>query len=393
MTLGKPAVAALAMLAAARASAVPLHGCTFWESRLAAESQRCASFNIAWNACTIVHCSPFGCISYPGERFSGWMPEHFVEVTNRAGKSVFTAADAPACSLQMQQADATWQARGDLVGLRTTRETPSTGAEFSMWFGRTLPVPYGPVGWALASLRDTAGSPAPTCFSAITEFAAETWADRLDSGDRRLAALWAPLTAPACTLGAPVASLTTSLPGASATVPAAVPCAMPLATGVQEALALSGASATNPLKQCMGALGGLLPRTGWTDGDPWTAAQRVAWRTASLAEDYFRADVGVRERDRWQVIWPRVPVPRCFAPGSLLRPSTFEPTSALVRGPGYDSAPPLGRPAEFVFAIWRERTRCLETWEAAAVEAELLTYPAVHGAACAAMNAASGGGL
>jgi hypothetical protein len=205
--------------------------------------------------------------------------------------------------------------------------------------------------------------------------------------------MWAPITAPACTLGAPVAGLTTSLPAPAAALPAPVPCALPLTAGTQEALALTGASATNPLKQCMGALGGLLPRTGWTDGDPWTAAQRVAWRTASLAEDYFRARVGVRERDKWQVIWPRMTVPRCFAPGSPLRPSTVDPTSLLVRTPGYDTEPPVGHPAEFVFAVWRERTKCLEPWEAAAVEAEILTYPAVHGAACAAMNAATGGGL
>jgi hypothetical protein len=402
----KLTLAVLAGLYATVAAAVtPFNGCSFHTARLAAGSWSCAQFNIAYSACTIVHCAGPFCISYPGELFTGYMPDYFIEVTNRAGKSAFTTSDAPLMRQQMVNAANVWKAGsgsiftggvkpGDAYGIRTTREHPRAASNYSFWWGRSLQVPYGPLGWELATMGFQGGAAAPMCFTAVTEFAKETWIDDLTaSGDRVLATMWAPITAPACTLGAP-------LLGAVAEIPAIAPtgnapdfngCAFQLGSDWQRYMAATGADAYNPAAQCMGVLGGLLPRTGFTNGDDWEAAQRVAWRTASLAQDYWHSGPGMKPGDRWQVLWPPITMPTCFAPGSLTRPTTADPTSVLVRGPGYDTTGTPKSKTEFVYAVWRKRSKCLEPWDAPGVALEISTYQAREAALCAGMNAAAGG--
>jgi hypothetical protein len=368
--------AVLGALYAMRGDAVPFHGCSFFQGRLLSESVECAQLKVD-TSCTIVHCALFVCVMYPGAHVTGWFPDYFIEVNNRAGDSLFSSVDAPVVSAQMAAAGAAWTDHGPSAVKREV-----TGAEQTLYFGRTLPVPYGAAGWSFGSLGLPApGTPAPTCMLGISEYAADTWADTALSGDRTLAALWAPLTAPACTLAAPLAGAIQSLPISTGTIPASNACAVRLTPWNQEALALSGATALDPMKQCMGVLGGVLPRTGWTDGDEWTASQRVGWRIANMTDEYFRTGVGIQGRDKWQLVWPPIAFPSCFAPGSLIRPSTFDPLNPLVRTPGNDRS--------WVYAVWRYREACMEPVDYPAAAAEILSYPAIHAAACVPMNAAT----
>lgn len=392
------AVLGVMLLAPSSATAVPFHACTLWQPPYSAFNRSCASFRTAWGACQTPYCGFWGCVWLPGVQFSGWFPEYLVEVTNRAGHSAFTAVDAPAMALQMGSAAANWAAHGDPWGLRVKDDRPQNDSDISLYHGRALPIPYGTLGAGMKSLNINPGTPAPTCFSAVTEMVAETWSDNPLSGDRELAAAWSPITAPACTLGAPLLGTVAAIPLGGAGVPdVSSGCAFPLPPWAQRTLALTGASAYDPTKQCMGALGGLLPRTGWTDGEPWTAAQRVAWRTASLGEDYFHAGPGVRSNDKWQVLWPRMVAPRCWAPGSVLRPST-NPPDVLLRTEGYDNiavGTALGGApfTEAVFVVWRHRSQCVKTERAVAMEAEIALWEIDHTIECAPINVAFPGPL
>jgi hypothetical protein len=389
------AVVALAALGwALGAHAVPFHGCTFYRYWLLPHLPACADFEVVEAGCTAIH--PPG-VPVPGIRVTGWMPDFFVEVSNRAGMSSFATA-SPKMASQLATARERWAEHGDppLLGQTSaTHQLPRDGHNFSFFFGRTLSIPYGDVGWSLNTVGWTGGEHLPSCFSAVTEFAAETWSDRADSGDRALAKAWTWLTVPACDLNAPITGTIAAIPAPSVAIPAASPCAFPLSAKVQSALAVSTPNAYDFSKQCMGALGGLYPRTGLTEGGGYLAAERVAWRTASLSDDMFRTGVGVRSDDKWQIVWPPSTNARCFQPGSELRPSFVDLSESFpLREVGYDSPTAEltgGHPdTEYLFAVWRRREACVIPEEDAGIRPEVATYFLAHTGACSMVNAASG---
>lgn len=403
--------ATLALAVAGPARAARLHGCTFWSDRLADASERCAEFRyrpFTEDPCTITHCTPFFCWSYPGDLLTGYLPDYFLEVTNRAATSVFDTLDMPFFLAALELADERWSSGAPpMSSLRTSEERSMAAADNSMWFGRALAVPYGPIGNTVLAAQSTAwmgqpgdnwtaGDPLPTCFKAVTEFVPETWADRLDSGDRVLSAAWAAVGAgEACAIVAPVAGLGRWLPIPDVELPAFNQCAFPLNAELQAALSLSSPNALNPARQCMGVLGGLLPRTGWTDGDSWTAAQRVAWRTASLAEDFWHVGIGVQATgggnggkgpDKWQIVWPKG-APSCFVPGSLGRPAGLLPYDP-GHGIGYDARGATNKNTEFVFGVWRPRRQCQEPGTGSLAWAEMQAFKEYHQyTICLAANA------
>jgi hypothetical protein len=390
---GVAAVGALAL--ALRAAAAPFHGCTFFEPQLLGQSMACAQFTNIYGACTIYHCSPFGCLIYPGWQFDGWMPDYFLEVTNRAGESAFTSgADMVLHRLQMGKAAANWIAHGDPFRLSTKGDLPRDGHDYSMYYGRGLPIPWGAVGWYLYAADVKSEGGLPKCFAAITEDVAETWSDSwtpgAESGDRKLAAAWSTLTAPVCVYGAPLMGAIATIPTPSLSLGSMLPCAFPIPAGWQEYLALTGGSAYDVSKQCMGSLGPLLPRSGFTEGETYTAAERVAWRTASLAEDYFRTGIGVQGADKWQIIHP-LSTGMCFKPGSLTRPSLMNGGEVFVRTPPaqYDQQLLPEHETDYVFAVWRKRSKCLEPPQGLALQAELAAFVGIHKAECAAFSAVS----
>jgi len=395
MRMLRAIVAVAALGSAASARAVPFHGCTFFEPQLLAQSMACAQFTNVYAGCTITHCSPFGCLIYPGWQFDGWMPDYFLEVTNRAGESAFTSgADMFLHKLQMEKAAANWLAHGDVLQLSTQSDLPRDGHNYSMYFGRALPIPWGAVGWYLYFADVKSEGNIPKCFSAITEDVAETWSDSWmpgnESGDRKLATAWSPITAPVCVYGSTVMGAIAQIPTPSISIGSMLPCAFPIPGGWQEYLALTGASAYDFSKQCMGALGPLLPRSGFTEGETYTAAERVAWRTASLAEDYFRTGIGVRGDDKWQIVHP-LSTGMCFKPGSLTRPSLANLGEVFQRLPPaqYDQKLLPEHETDYVFAVWRKRSKCLEPPQGGALAGELAAFVGIHKAECALYSAVS----
>ena len=388
----------LALLAAALyasdAPAVPFHGCSFYNSTLHSATSDCSDASVDFGGCWIVHCLTVICISYPGAQWTNWNPEWFIEVTNRAKKSAFVGLDTPLMSTQMMFTGWYWGEDSVAAG---TSERPRSGSESSMYFGRVLPVGYGPIGftWATPGIFDVGTPGPPICFQGVSEMLPDLWRDTASSPDRILAGLWAPLTAPVCTLGAAVSGAI-SLAGVSIPTPQPPtfdPCAYPfMPVDVTTLLALTSPTALNPLAQCMGVLGGLYPRTGVVDGDVYTASQRVAWRTASLTQDIFRStNVAVQPEDKWQMVWPNAASHRCFSPGSIVRPTTFDPTSLLARWPGYDTAGTSGMAStEFIYAVWRKRQVCMEPWLAPAAWGELLFHDPLVTAICMPVNALQG---
>jgi hypothetical protein len=378
-----------------QAHSAPFHGCTFYKSRLKEWSwpgglnTGCANFSLNSGACQKVKCIATACITYSGTLFTGWIPEFFIEVTSRAGKSAFAeTSDGSLLKEHLAIADKKWREHGDInptpIGAR--QELHDGEIDAKLLFARALSVPYGAVGWSFPVVGISGGQAVPTCYRAISELVPETWADDTDSGDRYLAAKWAPVTSKMCTMGAVVNGVIGSVGGGSS---GDVKCAMALSAKLQQTKAKAGASAYNPMKQCMGVLGGLLPRTGWTadSSHPYTAAQQIAWRLASLSEDYFNTGIGVQGDDKWQVIWPAMIRAECFAPGSLLRTSTMEPSTFF--SPRLDLPENEGL-SDVVFAIWRKHTKCLEPWEGVAAQADFNGLQAVRSAACAEINANDG---
>lgn len=394
------------------ADAAPFHGCTFYKSRLDGWSwpgglhTGCADFSLDYGACRKVKCFLFGCITYSGTLFTGWFPEYFIEVTSRVGKSAFAdAKDGGLLQKQMEKAKESWREHGDVnpTASHARQDIHDNQMDSKLLFARALSVPYGTIGWSFPNVDKSAGSVGPLCYRAISEYVPETWADDLDSGDRELAAAWSSLTTPACLLGAPIVGAINTIAGAagggsSDDSSIDIKCALPLSASIQKIKALTGVSAYNPAKQCMGVLGPLLPRTGWTNAsDTYTAAQQAAWRLASLSEDYFLTDIGVQLSDKWQVVWPVIPRPQCFTPGSLLRTSTLEPTTFMgdrfsgspVPIPGTDVPKNQGL-SDYVFAIWRKYEKCLEPWDGVAARVDFSVLHSVRSAACSVLNSTDG---
>jgi hypothetical protein len=385
-------VAVVALLCAAEARAVPFHGCTFFRAPLSAATMACAQFTFLWGECTLVR----GFISYPGVVYFRWMPEYFIEVTNRAGKSAFATPDAPGLIRQMAVADGAWTTHGtipDASGVSASHDLPQGGHNFSTWFGRALPVPYGSSLWRIEAVGDSAGGNYPRCFSGITEYAAETWADGLDSADRGLAEFWASTKA---FFACPIAGMGGATQEAA--LPAIMPCARNLSAGEQKIAAYAGPSVEDPTRVCMGQLGGLLPRTGLTEGSHFTAAERVAWRTANLSEEFFHTGVGVEMGDKWQIVHPVGQSSMCFPPGSMARPTPVMiplpelfPTRVV---PLYDSnltPPEPGKQnTEYVFAVWRKKVQCIEVAQAIEAEGEIALFMTARSGICTALGAMTG---
>lgn len=365
------------------ARAVPYGGCTLMSDEFWSDSWSCAAFKIG----SIGSCygtRHIGPITYEEPRFlfEGWFPQFFIEVQTDPGHSIFATSDAPLIRNQMQRAAGLWTDPGT-GGTDATQ----TRSDMSILHGRMLPIPNDAV-WNFEHLNFRPGVPvaAAACMLAISEYVPATWGDHpTDSGDRLLATAWAPVTAPVCTIAGGVIATIARLP---LTFPSEwvrmMPCAVPIPTSQQRWQAMTGPSAYNPAAQCMGALGGLLPRTGWTDGDQFHAAQRVAWRTASLASDLFRTGGGVEGQDKWQMVRPRALSHRCFAPGSLLRPGPppvdFTGAGTLLRA----SDEP------YVFAVWRYARSCVKVEDLPAVELEMNSYP-LRPYGCRMLNAVVGG--
>jgi hypothetical protein len=379
---------AVLLACAAPAAAQEINGCTLWNSDYRDESWNCMDLHVE-ESCTYYVCAGFICVPTPGLVFEGWFPEYALEATNRSGESLFANGLGVALAGELIKAKSVWNTAAGMPAeqYRVPSTIPKSSHETQMMFGRAVRLPYAALGWAYAGLAELPGDVIPTCFLGIGEFVPETWADTLASGDRKLAAAWAPLTGPACAIAAPIAGAVAPIGGGMGGG-SSVPCAIPLAAAVQSAAALASPSAYNPAQQCMNSLGPRLPRTGYSDGDPLASAQRTAWRIASLSEDMFKTGVGVQARDKWQLVYPKVPRPACFTPGQAHLPMML-PGEVSYRLPGYDAAGGL-KNSEFVFVVWRHHAECVSLPAAAAIQGQIALFPPARIAACAGVTALTG---
>jgi hypothetical protein len=354
---------------------------------------------------------PFG--TRPGIRVTAWYPAYLIEVSFRVGSSIFaTGADTAALAQHIRLAEQNWtRALKDPSPFKSMVSVTGTDkqTDTSLMFGRILDVPYAATGWSF-TFGSADSTNIPACYRGITEFSAETWNDTFTSGDRKIAALWAPANVIMCGAGAPIQGAAAEIGAATGGV-SQIPvpggqfptggagCALALPVWAQQARSLTGPTAVDPSRQCMGALGPVLPRTGWTQSsDLFLASQQVAWRTLSLTAEHQPTGVNIAADDKWQIIWPPVQTPRCFTPGSLTRPTNILPTEFLKdRLTGGPVPMPLsdieanrkGR-SVIVFAVWKRKTSCQESTNWAAIQADIGAGHAVRVNACNVANRLDG---
>lgn len=400
------------------ANAVPFHGCTFYKPELIPfswpgfQGAGCADFHADHGACTITHCGFWGCISYEGIRVSGYLPDYFIEVTKKSGRSSFAEAkDGFGLNAQLNYAKKYWDSvyppvAGEFAqtGVSQTNED-SKQAFDHLYYARMLTVPYSDPLWRFAGLGGPKGSSVPTCFAGISEFDPYTWNDHpLSNPDFSISAALSPLSSTLC-LSA-IGSTTEGAISTAKQIVSALPipsgifdgienmsfgpsCATAIPSWYGSAKSIQNASAflSNPTSLCMGYMGALLPRTGKINAsDHWTAALEAAYRMANLTEDHFGDGGGVHWDDKWQIVWPRVAAPYCFAPGGLNTP--HDGTDAALKTVA-DEIPTAQGLDEMVVAVWRKRESCLEPYDYSA-DVDFNTSFEVRKASCEMFNATDG---
>jgi hypothetical protein len=378
----------LGVVLGSQAHAAPLHGCTFYKSRLVASSwpggmnTGCANFEVQPLSCTKTKVVGPTTISYPGDVVSGRLPAYFIEVTPHRGYSIFTIdPDGAVLRVQMGAADAYWEqtlasmfpaaaAVTDLIPLSENgTHEDSPGNNGGLLFGRTLKVPYAGLAWSFPSVGVASGSVFPTCFAGISEFTPGTWSDVPGHGEQALAALQAPLA--------------TAVMGS-----------------VWEPTSEAMEGFTNPQDVCAGRLGPHLPRTGLVNtSSEWDAVNTIAYRMATLSEDHWFTGPGIEGGDRWQLVWPPAMSPgahSCYRPGELrplemLTNGPIEwPELPLTDGafrPGGTSVVGYGEGASgYVFAVWRRFEKCVEPFQGPLFAADISVLQPARVALCELMN-------
>ena len=418
---------AMALAMMATAAGAPLHGCTFYKARLKQQSwpggtdTGCAQFHVDSLACTKTKAiGPF-VVSYPGDVITGRLPAYFVEVTPHKGFSVFTQdADGFVLRAQMNAAVRYWDYAIDFATGTgaVTRAIPGSETGFHDDHGdrtqgflhaRTLKVPYAGLAWAFPTIGVASGSVFPTCFDGLSELSPTTWADVPGHGETFLAGAYAPIAEALC--DRPLSGVyTPEVFGFSSPWDGIRNiCAFPVTPTLVRAAVLNPTSEalealTNPRKVCAGRLGWHLPRTGWTSvASEWDAANLVAYRMATMAEDHWLAGPGIEKGDRWQLVWPPAASPdahTCYRPGSV------RPLETLTNGPLEWPELPITdgehRPggggvvayrdggSSYVFAVWRRFERCVEPFQGPLFRLDLSVIQVAREGACAAANATDG---
>lgn len=377
VTIPMPSLASMTM---------PFNGCTFYRSRLVAESfgggqdhTGCAQFSAVngRNGCTkIKGVCPY-CVKYRGDDVQMWLPDYYIEITKHFGRSAFAeSADGKVLAWQLGLAKKWWTgATGANALLSNGSESPS--GRDSFWHARILTVPYGSMASNYPPLTAAKGRGLPGCYSALSEFMPGQWNYNL--ADAPYAAAWAPVGIPLC-LSIVGGAIMGGLQEAKAAVAGlaggatsggfdTLQCANPI--GAKEASlknAMPSSDALAPLsgdvagKLCMGSWGNLLPRTGWiTSEDPHMSAMLAAYKFMSAAGDFhLNGELKLRSDDKWQIVYPPRLGGKCFTPGSPLKdlpPAADDPLSRAK-----DELTPFGslKHHTYVIAVWRKRRSCEE---------------------------------
>lgn len=405
------------MLVFLNAHSVPFHGCTFYKPQFipyswpGVQGAGCADFKSVYGQCTIVHCGFWGCISYAGNKVSGYIPDYFIEVTKKSGRSSFAESlDGAGLNSQLQLAQKYWDLNyppvAPVVGQTGTSQTIEDVKSVyqHLSYARMITVPYSDPLWRFRGLDPPKGSSIPTCFQGISEFDPTTWNDDpVRNPDFAISAALSSVSAAVC-----LSSAGSTSQGAIATARGVISglsiptgnrtgietqgfganCAMAVPSWYGSAQSIQTAAnfLADPTKLCMGYMGALLPRTGKISAsDNWTASLESAYRMASLTQDHFNNGGGIGD-DKWQIVWPRVAAPYCFAPGGLDTPHEGTDTSLKTFADEFPAAQGLD---DMVIAVWRKRESCLEPYDQSA-EVDFNTSFAARKSSCDLMNATDG---
>lgn len=435
------------------AVASPLHGCTFYKSRLKAQSwpggtnTGCANFTVTAGGCQKVKVI-FGIpITYRGDLVTGRLPTHFLETTPHLGYSAFTEdLDGVTLKIQLEAAAAYYasvvnlpnvdlpggaavQAVEDALnraidivnntpGAKTGYQHVRDDVPHGYIYARGLTVPYSGLAWNFPSIGVSGPNVFPTCFASLSEFTPHTWADKPGHPETPLlpaasVASMALCYLPTAGVYGPEVVADEWSPWDELTLPLPE-CAWP-ATKPQVAIGLAapgsraGEIATDPRKACMGRLGPLLPRTGWIHGESeWDSSQIAAYRIATIGTDHFLGGPGIEPGDRWQLVWPPVnplvspTAHTCHRPGAV-RAAEMQTNGPMQFIPGPPATDGGYRPSgtssfvvttdggtSHVWAVWRRFSRCLEPLGGLLFKADLAVIQAAREGGCAIMNATDG---
>ncbi len=405
--------------------AAPLHGCTFHKARLKTASwpgglgTGCANLEVKPLSCTKTRTVAGVPVTYLGDVVSGRLPAYFIEVTPYKGFSIFAIdPDGVVLKPQLKSAatywDTTLSALSPLAAAASTipfggqgTQVDAPGNNGGMLFARAIKVPYAGLAWSFPSIGVSSGSVFPTCFDGISEHTPHTWADVLGHGETAMTALHLPIATPLCHTDAAGMLLPEVLVGTPWDTPRNI-CSFPTTPALVSAAVLNPLSEamealTNPRKVCAGRLGNHLPRTGVTHtSSRWDAAQTVAYRFATLAEDHWQSGPGIEPGDRWQLVWPPTASPggsACFRPGSIRIEEMW--TNGPLAMPALPASDGPIRPggllagytqggSNHVFAVWRRFERCVEPGQGALFTADVAALQPAREAVCASMNATDG---
>jgi len=332
--------------------------------------------------CTYAHTGPsWARVPIPGDEISMYLPEYLIEVTPSEGKSQFVnnSPDTSALKEHLKLAHK-WQNRHKpFNGLAAGGQQLNGRGQF--WHARMLPVPYG----GLLNFSNIAATPGPTdfiptCFTGLSEFLSDQWMKGI--ADKPFALAWSPLLL-ACRHPAGRAinegllqrnaiaggqSSMGSLPDVDTNIGGVGgSCSYPVSAKQAIALNLAGnTDALNPGVQCLGPLGGLLPRQGLIPHQNRPlGAHTAAWKFASLVKTMHPGSPGITSNDKWQMMYPRSARSSCYRPSSSI-------DMAL---PKFEFRSPMmaGRKAEsYIFAIWRKRTRCIKAHTGAVWKVQMI---------------------
>jgi hypothetical protein len=345
--------------------------CSFYnETRLSFHFWGCAEPTVNKRVCNKVKGICPACVRYKGDRGKMYMPDFFVEVTKKFGKSNFD--HYPSLAFHLNDAKSHYglgmnQSAGFVKDGASSLESNS-----QFWHVRILQPPFGTVAFPYFDMpvRGVVTAAVPTCFQGISEYVSDQW--NFGISDMPFAAAWAPLGIGLCnspTSSVPPSDIRDAISSASGAADIALGGAsLPNIPVVNCAFAQSGrnmmamnlrpsSDALSFSKLCMRSFGNLIPRQGHQEtGDQFVSAIKAAWKFLSLAKDiYPHAGISIEFNHKWQLVYPRVSSAsssRCFKPGSPAGlVSSLGPLEAISKDSG-----------SYIFALWRPRntTVCYE---------------------------------
>lgn len=303
------------------------------------------------STCTKVKGVCPACITYSGDQGSIYLPEFFIEVTNKWGKSMFDSS--PVLSEHLDLAKEYYESKNMVPGF-PSGFTDNGGLDEEsgsyFWHARIISTPYNES--LIYPYVKVPGSVAPICFSGLSEFVFDQW--HLGESDDYYTNLQKNISMKACMLPG------SSALGASGSIipdgsSSGFGCAHPVGGSSGRVLnAAPTSDSLNLTSMCMGELGSLLPRVGRVlSTDKFRSAISAAWKFSSLTRSLNpMSQGGMRADYKWQMVYPKSSRTNCFYAGSI---SDHPPAPMEYRGTENTDT--------YVFAIWKNRkTSCLEPY-------------------------------